>query len=119
MAKPLVHMKESAKEAKTSAPMRAPARPGYPWGLSLHLDEASHQKLGVKGPLAAGKEVHLIARAKVRTASESSHDDQKGGKHRSADLQITHLALGGKASKKAAPAGPSKLIAAAFRKGGK
>lgn len=69
--------------------------PTYPWGLSLHLDEDSLEKLGISKLPEVGGTVIVYARANI--TSVESRESEGGGrgvhKHRSVGLQITDLAL--------------------------
>lgn len=67
--------------------------PKFPFGLSLHLDEESMDKLGVDKLPKVGTKMIMTARVEVT----SVHADQQlgGGKNRSMGLQITDLALEG------------------------
>lgn len=71
----------------------------YPWGLQLHLEDASVDKLDAAS-LRAGDKVMIMAEATV--SSVSSHEkDVDGGKVTiSMSLQITDMALGEKPTDK-------------------
>lgn len=90
----LVSMKLSKADLKEreDAIMSAPKLDGdqYPWGLSLHLDNDSMEKLKLKG-LPAGQEMMLVAKVKVTNSSVSSEGD--GKETASASLQIMEMAL--------------------------
>lgn len=59
----------------------------YPYGLQVHLDDATIKKLAV-GPLEVGRAVTIMAKAFVSEASANTH---KGKPRRSATLQLTDM----------------------------
>lgn len=64
--------------------------PAYPWGLSINLDNATLEKLGLELP-DVGEE--LIVLAQCRVTSCSSSDSEGGGKNRSCSLQIVAMGV--------------------------
>ena len=89
----LVSMKKTNKKAR-KAPMEMSAPSSdetYPWGLSLELNEESLDKLSIDDLPKVGKEVTIMAKARVTSVSE--RDSTEGGKSRSVSLQITKMAL--------------------------
>lgn len=74
----------------TVAPDKMPA---YPWGLTITLDTAVLEKLGLtEGLPEVGGSLKL--EAKVDVVSCSENESMGGGKSCSCTLQITDLALG-------------------------
>lgn len=65
--------------------------PRYPWGLQLHLNAETLEKLGITGVPAVGEMLTVHARARV--VSVSVRDEIDGDKQRNCELQITELAL--------------------------
>lgn len=61
----------------------------YPWGLTLNLDNATIEKLGL-GDMDANEEVRVYARAFI---SSDSIEKRNGGTERRVSLQITHLGV--------------------------
>lgn len=61
----------------------------YPYGLQIRLDNETIEKLGIPLP-EVGKEVTIMAKAKVTGAGERSVD---GNAERNAELQITEMAI--------------------------
>lgn len=90
----LVDMKISKadREKQTSPSTLMKDGPAYPWGLSLNLDDATLEKLGLELP-EVGEELMLHARVKVSSCSSS--DSEGGGKNRSCSLQIVAMGLEG------------------------
>lgn len=88
----LVSMKLTAKQKKGTeqAPMEA-TMPDYDWGLVIHMEKASLDKLGMKTLPGIGDEFTLYAKVKVTRVSESASDD--GGDEKSVNLQITDMEL--------------------------
>ena len=64
--------------------------PEFPFGLSVHLDEDSLEKLKVKELPEAGTEFLMNTTVKVTSVSE--HEDEDGTR-RSVGLQITEMEL--------------------------
>lgn len=83
------HMKLTEEEQKGTGPIEVD-KPKYPYGLELHLDHPSLEKLGMKELPAVGSKMHLAA--KVMVSGAMMHDGP-GGKQKSLHLQITHMAL--------------------------
>lgn len=86
----LKSMKMSKREAKAAnSPMPAEGdEPRYPWGLTLHLNEESLDKLGEDKLPAMGAEVLMYAKVKVTGIAMS---ESNNGKARSVSLQITAM----------------------------
>jgi hypothetical protein len=90
----MVNMKMAPPKEK--AVMTAPDpenTPRYPWGLSVHLDDESLEKLGLKDLPTAGTKLSLVARVDVVSVSERQSQDEQDTM-RSLELQITDMALG-------------------------
>lgn len=64
--------------------------PEFPFGLSVHLDDDSLEKLKVKELPEVGGEFDMFATVKVTSVSEHETDE---GARRSVSLQITEMAL--------------------------
>lgn len=76
-------------------------RDDYPWGLCITLNNDTLKKLNAQ-PQAVGSEIMITAKAVIRGVSARENDD---GVDRSADLQITDMAIApvaGEAPKSAA-----------------
>lgn len=65
-------------------------RDDYPWGLRITLNNDTLKKLNAQ-PQSVGTEVMITAKAVIRGLSAHETDD---GVNRSADLQITDMAIG-------------------------
>lgn len=95
----LVDMALSAEEARkesdccgmTSSSAADDNAPKYPWGLTLNLDDAALEKLGITSLPEVGKSMTLTARVEV--CSTSQYDNQKGS-DKSVSLQVTAMELG-------------------------
>lgn len=79
---------EDRQEMKTAA--IAPEAPQYPYGLRLHLDTETLKKLGIENLPELGKEMSVVAIAKV---CETSKSESEYGKNKCLGLQITELAV--------------------------
>lgn len=75
------------EQAKYDEPVTATE--DYPWGLSIRLDNATIEKLGI-GDLDAEENVRVFAAAFV---SEDTATKRNGNTERSVSLQITKLAV--------------------------
>ena len=84
------HMKLTEEEQKGTSPALATGKQEYPYGLEIHLDHPSLEKLGIKELPAVGSKMHL--EAKVHVSGAMMHDGP-AGKHKSLHLQITHMSL--------------------------
>lgn len=77
--------------------------PRYPWGLSVSLDNASLEKLGLSDDMPeVGEKLQLTAVVEVTSCSMNETKD--GGKNYSCALQITKMGLGPAPKKDAAEA---------------
>lgn len=84
-------MKLTAKEQEKTQPASVLAeQPRYPWGLGLHLDDETLDKLGIGLP-ELGKTLLLQARVKVTGAM--AQETEGSGKSRQAQLQITDMGI--------------------------
>lgn len=88
MKSDLVDLKQS-KKAQEAKPV-AQAGEDYPYGLTIHLDHDTLQKLGVKDLPKTGSHVHLHAHAHVQSTEVS---DRNGKKRRHMDLQLRKMAI--------------------------
>jgi hypothetical protein len=97
MAKTPVEVKKEMKDyAMPSAAPDGPSVPQYPYGLCISMDEDSLEKIGEGDELPeVGEVVHLVALAKVTSASSREEITSDGAKKvcRRVELQITHLAV--------------------------
>lgn len=85
----LVSMKQTLREQEVTQSLPANY---YPYGLQLHLDDATIEKLGLdEEDMQVGKKLYLVARVEVTACSMS--DSKEGGEHCSMDVQITHMSL--------------------------
>lgn len=89
----LKDMKRTPAELKEeTAEMDAPTPDDYPYGLRLHLDDETLEKLDAS--LKAGEDVMIVARAKVKNINTHEEETEEGGGIRSnAELQITHMTV--------------------------
>jgi hypothetical protein len=86
----LVSMKVSAADQrKRETVMSKPSENEYPYGLQLHLDTETLDKLGADLP-EVETEVVIMAKAKVTSVSSS---EGAHGASRSMTIQITQLGL--------------------------
>lgn len=71
--------------------------PVYPYGLRVNLDEDSLDALGMKTMPKVGEELYLGANVKIVSVSDNEHTSEDGGthRHRSVELQIMEMGLGG------------------------
>jgi len=72
--------------------------PKFPFGLRIHLEEETIEKLGMKDLPEVGGEMML--NAKVTVDSVSSHETEEDGETRSISLQITEMELISPSSRK-------------------
>ncbi len=92
MPKP-VDMKMSAKQAMGMGAIaggNSPRGKMYPWGMSINLDSAALDKLGIKDLPDAGCECVIQAVGEVTRVEKSANGT---GKSRSMTIQITKLAI--------------------------
>ena len=94
----MVNMKMKREEPNEKETMLGQS--DYPYGLCIHLDNETLDKLGISELPEVGKEINLSAVGYVKSASMS--DSEEGGKMKSLGIQITDLGLGkmGKKSEK-------------------
>lgn len=89
-------MRIDEQEKKEQSESSVLDRPDYPYGLELHIDENSFEKLGMSDAPDPGQEFMVLAKATVQDVHKSKHS---GGKdHINFRLQITDMEL--KASEK-------------------
>jgi len=88
----LKNMKLAPQERGTVCAEIKPEEPRYPYGLSLHLEEDSMEKLGLDDLPAVGTVLLLKARVKVESVSVREHSGSD--KTRNMGLQITAKDLG-------------------------
>lgn len=77
------------KEAEKERWESSEERDDYPWGLRIHIDEETAEKLGL-GDLDAGQDVMLHAKCFV---AEDSINKTNGKTRRNMALQITAMKL--------------------------
>jgi len=85
----LVNMARSESERRDE--IEEPERSKFPFGLSLHLDSESLNKLSMASLPDVGAEFALIAKATAEAVSE--FESEESGKERTLTLQITDMAL--------------------------
>lgn len=87
---PLTNMKR-AKRDNDSDEM-AMEEPDYPWGLRVHLEDESLDKLDMDDLPAVGSKMTMMTTVEVTSVSqhEDSSDD---GERRNVELQITDMEL--------------------------
>lgn len=90
----MTNMKLSKSERKERRETLVDDGPEFPFGLSIHLDDESLEKLDMKKLPPIGTEMTLTAKVKV---TDISAHDSENGKDRSVGFQITDMALHGKA----------------------
>lgn len=102
----LTNLKRDGKEFDCCSPCCGPDM-AFPWGLSLHLDADTCEKLGISKQLPPGTKVSIQAEALVTSSGESLERD---GKSVHVSLQITDMGVQrhGVASDAAAVLYPSK-----------
>ena len=83
-------MKLDKKEKKQAVEPAMAEAPDYPYGLSVHLNNDSLDKLEVKKLPSVGDTFEVRARAEVRSVSAS---DSGSGKNREISLQITDMEI--------------------------
>lgn len=83
-------MSMSKAETEKSMSIMTPKddKPKYPYGLCLHLDSASLEKLGIGLP-EIGSKVYIEAVAEVKSVSAS--ESQDGGSNKCCDLQVVQM----------------------------
>jgi hypothetical protein len=81
---------KKAERARFDAPMASPDAPDYPWGLTVTLDGATLDKLGIKDLPEVGAEVEMMVMAKVVGANI---DVNEKAERREVRLQITQMAI--------------------------
>ena len=97
----LKSMKLTKKEKKQEETIST-RKEDFPFGLSIHLDDESLEKLGINANSmpSVGTKMMLLARVEVR--SMSIHEDDGDDVRRSISLQITDMALDPEKKKKSA-----------------
>lgn len=95
MADTLIDMaftKDELKEKKKSEPccVGIDGNPNpYPWGLSLHLERDTLDKLGMKQLPNVGIELRMVAIVKVTSVNQSAREGEN--EQASVGLQITSM----------------------------
>lgn len=87
-----MRLSQREQEAKAEPASVVADKPRYPWGLGLHLDDETLEKLGISELPKVGKTLMISARVDVTGAMEQEMEG--AGKHRTAQLQITDMAIG-------------------------
>ncbi len=85
---------EEAKEMDCCVSGDSDGGPKYPWGLSISLDDATLEKLGITTLPQVGQQMRLMAIVEV--CSTSQHANQEGT-DKCVSLQITQMGLEGAA----------------------
>lgn len=93
---PMVDLKREKKESGSLlTPAADTSEPDYPYGMALHFDGETLDKLNLGNSLKVGDEIRFTAVARVHAVSESeSEDNGKTEKRRSAEAQITAIDMG-------------------------
>lgn len=90
----LVDMKYTSEDKKKRnsecSPMKM-SEPEYPYGLSLTLDDAQLEKLGIKTLPKVGSVIGIEARATVIAARQSSREGSRND--RSIEVQFRQMAI--------------------------
>lgn len=105
----MVDMKRSKKERKEAnepTKLGGPGGDDYPYGLHVHLDHESLEKLGMDKLPRVGQKLHLHAHAHVTEVSEEHRDG--GKKHRRVALQLRKLDVKDAGSESAREAATAK-----------
>lgn len=84
----LTNLKRDDKEFDCCSPCCGPDM-AFPWGLSIHLDAGTCEKLGLAKQLPAGTKVSIQAMTLVTSSTESLGRE---GKEVCMSLQITDMA---------------------------
>lgn len=87
----LVNLKQSQKETKDHAVPMEVGKSKYPYGLKLHLEDETPDKLGLKSLPKVGAVMEVSARAVVESVSQEER--VKGKTQKRICLQITDMAL--------------------------
>jgi hypothetical protein len=87
----MISMKRE-KQNSESNEVAMDEKPDYPYGLTLHLDSESLDKLGIKELPEVGAEMMIGAKVKVESINMSDSDD---GKEKHVALQVTDMELSG------------------------
>lgn len=82
-------LKREGKEFDCCSPCCGPDM-AFPWGLSIHLDADTCEKLGLSKQLPPGTKVSIQAQALVTSSGESLEHD---GKSVHVSLQITDMGI--------------------------
>ena len=88
---PLKSMKKTDQEKKEDATPSVVDQPSYPYGLRLHLDEDSYEKLGMESVPDVGATFTMLATVTVSDIHQSEKGDDR--KYTTMGLQITDMAL--------------------------
>lgn len=86
----MARTKGEMKKKRDSYAVPSPSEEKYPYGLSLHLDADTMEKLGIEMP-EAGDVVRFEGKAQVRSTSKNT--SISGDQSQSVDLQITALKI--------------------------
>ena len=88
----MVNMKKDPEGKEAPEDVMGGDEEAYPYGLQLHLDDDSLEKLGIKQLPSVGETMELTA--KVRVTGTNSNEKQDGDVEGSLRLQITDMELG-------------------------
>ena len=100
---PLKSMKKTEEEKKEEASPSVMDRPSYPYGLKLHIDEDSYEKLGMADVPSVGDKFMILAKVEVTDVHQAEKGDDR--KYPSVGLQITDMAIKEKDEEKVKDAG--------------
>lgn len=99
----LKSMKRTPEEIVDDMKERAVCTGGmdeYPYGLRLHLDDESVEKVG-GGPFSAGDVVTITALATIKSVNTHEEETEEGGEVKSnVELQITDMSIAGASNPK-------------------
>ncbi len=63
--------------------------PKYPYGLKLHIDEETYEKLGIQGTPAVGQKIMILAQAEICDVHMNKYEGDVG--ELSMSVQITDM----------------------------
>lgn len=121
MAAELVDLKISKKEAKDRE--KGLVGPGgqpdpYPWGLSMHFDKPTLEKLGIKDLPQVGGEMHMECICKVTSSNQSARQGEEENSSIGVQVIMAKVTLEESAKDEAAEDESPKSEAAEDKKAG-
>jgi len=100
---PLKSMKKSEQEKKEDSVSSVMEKESYPYGLKIHVDEDSYEKLELGSAPSVGTKYTMLAVVEVTDVHQSEKGDDQ--KYTTVGLQITEMALQPADKEKAKDAG--------------